>query len=190
MTVNFSTNQYKNFIGLSPVRIPLARFFALFLVLSLHHFLTPDAYSQSLQETSISVTATVEATAIEVITVREMNLLGVERVENQVTINPINSERSALMMAEGAPGASFRLTFEPSREMVNLDGAGLIFVDYAVSGYTQDEQQSSELFAEETQELEFSEDGEYYVWIGGTIDLSEATPGRYEGEFTLEVEYN
>lgn len=139
---------------------------------------------------SISVSATVQGGTVELITLQPMDLLGAEAVQNQVEVNPVTSERAGKMVAIGNPGASFRMNFERVRELVNTERTGMIFIEYEVSGNPEDEQESSEIYQEETRELEFSQQGEFYIWIGGRVDLSEAAPGNYEGEFTLEIEYN
>jgi hypothetical protein len=37
--------------------------------------------------------------------------------------------------------------------------------------------------------VQFNEKGEYYLWLGGKVDLSKARPGSYDGEFTIQIEY-
>jgi len=34
-----------------------------------------------------------------------------------------------------------------------------------------------------------SEDGEYFFWVGGTMQLEGDILGQYEGEFTIEIDF-
>lgn len=147
-------------------------------------------FAQTEGSTTISVTTTVQGGTIELMSLRTMNLIGAEPVQNLVTISPVTSGRSGKMVALGNPEASFRMNYDRVRELVNTEREGMILIEYEVAGNPIDEQESAEIYQEETRELEFGQEGEFFIWIGGQVNLSNATPGNYEGEFTLEIEYN
>lgn len=138
---------------------------------------------------AIGITASVRDSEIEIVTLQPINLAGTERVDGIVTLDPVQSAGSGKMMALGNGNTEFRINFQRIRELTNTSGPGLIFIEYAVSGNPLDEQETSELFEEESRQVLFSDEGNYYFWIGGRIDLNQATPGAYEGEFTIEIEY-
>jgi hypothetical protein len=56
-------------------------------------------------------------------------------------------------------------------------------------GYSSDNQGASEPIDAAARTLKINSSGQYYFWLGGLIDISQARPGKYEGEFTLEIEY-
>lgn len=163
------------------------------LTIALSHSIIPDTYAQAEKSASINiqVSATVEApeAEIEVVTVRGMDLRDANQEANVINVDPTISFRAGKLMASGEPGANFRISFLPTRELSNLEGTGFLFFEYEVSGNDLDEQDTSELFEPETPPMQFNADGNFYIWVGGRVGLENATPGTYEGEFTLEIEY-
>lgn len=151
--------------------------------------LVPDSELYAQNSIEISVMAEVEPTSIELMTLRTMDFTGIDRDQLDVTINPISSDRSGKLVAFGASDSEFRISYMPTRELTNLEGTGAIQFEYTVSGAPLDERENSELLEPESRELLFNEDGEFFFWVGGQIDLSNAEPGTYEGEFTIEIEY-
>lgn len=155
----------------------------LFALLSLTPFLL-----SAQTEVSVTVSATVQG-EIEMITINTMDFQNIRGESSILNINPIQSERAGKMIARGNPNAEFQLNYLRERELTNTEGTGLLIFNYEVSGSDVDEQDSSEMLDQEVRKLEFNSDGEFYIWIGGMIDLSNAEPGSYEGEFTIEIEY-
>ncbi|MEX0647095.1 MAG: hypothetical protein WEA56_12005 [Balneolaceae bacterium] len=144
-----------------------------------------QSHSQSI---NIRVSATVQET-IELITIESLDLRNANRQESILTLNPVQDSGAGKMVARGTPGSEFRLDYLRQRELTNTRGTGTLLVIYNISGNHIDEQQTSELLEQEVRDLEFNDDGEFYIWIGGIVDLSEAEPGSYEGDFTIEIEY-
>lgn len=147
--------------------------------------------SDEIQTVTVSVSAVVEESVpeIEVITLQTFNLRELEPGQQIVEIDPATSFRSGKLLASGMPGASFRISYLSTRELVNIEGTGMIFFEYQVAGNQMDEQDASEPFDTESPILEFDAEGQYYIWVGGRVNLENATPGTYQGEFTLEIEY-
>lgn len=140
-------------------------------------------------EMNVTISAQVQSTAIELITLQTMDFHGLGSQQQQLEVHPIISERAGKMVALGDPNSSFRVSFLQSREFTNINGTGVIQIDYRVAGYSIDEQENADELEPESRELLFNEDGEFYFWVGGQVNLQRATPGSYEGEFTLEIEY-
>jgi hypothetical protein len=154
-------------------------------------FATPSLFAQTdnNRSVSISVSTDILGTA-EVFTIQTVDFEGIERDDSIITIDPVTSERAGKMIVRGAPNQEFRLNYLQQRELTNTDGPGIINFTYLVSGNSIDEQNTSELFDQDDRDLSFNTDGEFYIWVGGSVDLSEVEPGNYQGEFNLEIEFN
>lgn len=162
---------------------------ALFTIL--FSFFSVCSYAQEQdrsQSVSINISATVQST-IELITIQTLDLQNADRDESIIEIDPGASSNAGNMVARGNPGSEFRLNYLEVRELTNAEGSGIIFFEYRVAGNTVDEQNTSESLSQEVRELQFNDEGEYYLWVGGRVDLSNAEPGSYTGDFTIEIEY-
>ncbi len=148
-----------------------------------------SAYAQnSNSEISINVSAEVIST-IEMITIRSMNLSGAEAENDRIQINPRNSINAGKMIAIGTPNTDIRISFLEQRELTRQRGTENLLFNYQVAGNTKDDQSTAEILDNENRNFEFNEQGRFYLWIGGNVDISTANPGNYQGEFTLEIEY-
>lgn len=143
-------------------------------------------YSQA--RVNIQVSAQVMG-SIEMITIETLNFLDAERSDAIITVDPLNSSNAGKMIARGSPGTEFRLNYLREQELTNIYGNSTLFFTYQVAGSGIDDQATAEMLDQEIRDLYFNEDGEFYLWIGGFVNLSEAGPGSYEGEFTVEIEY-
>jgi hypothetical protein len=150
----------------------------------------PRAHAQnSEQKTSVlSVTATIMP-EIQIKTIRDINLDDLDIVDEMVRISPIQDPQAGLMIASGQPNAKIRMTYIKELVINQVDGSGRLLFNYEVSIFSQDNQQASRLFETIDDELKFNDQGKMYIWVGGTVDLKNALPGEYDGEFTIEIEY-
>ena len=162
----------------------IIKFFIFFL------FIHNLVIAQEREETSVTVNISAEVVnSIDLITVRSIQFeRGAERQTN-ISINPVNDNRAGKMIAQGTPGASFRITFLRQRDLININNGEVLFFRYLLSGKSVDDQGTSELLEDDNRSFRFNDSGVYYIWIGGEADLQNATPGSYQGEFTLEIEY-
>lgn len=152
-------------------------------------FLILFSISSHAQESiSINISANVQST-IELITVQTLDFQNSDRQDNIIQINPVSSPRAGIMVARGNTESEFRLNYLRTRELTNIEGTGVLFFEYSVAGNTIDEQNTAEVLDQEVRELQFNDDGEFFIWVGGRVDLTNATPGTYEGDFTIEIEY-
>jgi len=140
------------------------------------------------QNVEISVSANVGG-AIEMFTIQTLDFEDIERNNSIISVDPIESARAGKMIARGAPNSEFRVDYLREREMSNTAGTSTLIFNYNIAGNSVNEQETAELLDQEMRDLQFNEDGEFFIWVGGNTDISEAEPGRYEGEFTLEIEY-
>lgn len=157
------------------------------LFLFLIFLLIPTALCAQ-NQINITVSATVQS-SIELITIESMDLRNSDREDMTVRVDPLQSSSAGKMEARGTPGSEFRLVYLPQRELINTRGSGTLLFTYNIAGNHHDEQETAELLDQEGRDLEFNDDGEFYIWVGGHVNLSEAEPGSYEGEFTIEIEY-
>lgn len=139
---------------------------------------------------SINVSANVvSATEVTMVTLRDMILDRQVRQENMIVINPVQHAQAGQMRAEGEPQAEVRISFLEERELTREGGPEQLTFYYEISGNEVDDQPSSEILDLDNRDFELNEDGEFYFWIGGYVDISDAVQGSYEGEFTIEIEY-
>lgn len=139
---------------------------------------------------SIKAQATVmEKSGIELITIKNMDIDPGLAVDGRVYISPQRDASTAVMMIKGKANARFRVSFSPVVEISNTSGNGTLLLRYEMRGYQSDNQGASEPIDALARTLLISPDSKYYFWVGGTIDIRNARPGTYDGEFTIEVEY-
>lgn len=172
------------------------RFFASALILVYGMLaVAPAGFSQSRQgpgnSVSITASATVIGNAIELLTISEMSLIQASQLQQQdeVYINPVFDAEAGIMKAIGQPNAAIRVSYIAEREVYRREGPGSLVFQYEVSGFASNSQRESELLIDLERELRFNNEGEYYFWIGGRVNLENALSGSYEGEFTIEIEY-
>ena len=165
----------------------------LFLLMFLFYLPPITGQNQNGNERSvnISASATVIGGDIELKTISDMGIIDAQRLqqENIVYINPVFDPEAGIMRARGAPGALIRVSYLEEMEVTRREGPGKLFFVYEVSGYAGDNQRESELLDQIERELRLNDEGEFFFFIGGRVDLTEALPGNYDGEFTIEIEY-
>ncbi len=151
------------------------------------------AQEQEQRGASISITAsaTVMPSDIELITISDMGILDAQVLQegDTIYINPVMDPEAGVMRASGQPDSQIRVSYLPEEEVTRREGPGSLIFVYEVSGFPGDNQRESELLDQIERELRFNEDGVFYFYIGGYVDLSGALPGNYDGEFTIEIEY-
>lgn len=143
---------------------------------------------QSNNKVSISVSAKV-ISSIEMITIQSMDLSNAKPQNNRITINPQTNANAAKMVATGTPNANIRISFLRQRELTRQNGSETLLFNYRVAGNAKDDQSTAEILNRENRDFKFNDKGQFYLWIGGNVDISTAVPGNYQGEFTIDIEY-
>lgn len=138
--------------------------------------------------TRVNITATVEQ-SIELITVQNIRLSGIEPINNQFYISPTISSNAGYMIANGNPNAEIRITFQSNQILNQINGDGIIRVNYQLSGNDIEEQLTSEILETQNRSFNFNSEGEFFIWVGGRVFIEQAKPGSYEGDFTIEIDY-
>ena len=146
--------------------------------------------AQHLGSISIKASATViEQTEIELRTIKNLDLDESAAINGIITVSALTDPAAGVMVVKGKPNASFRITYLPQMVLTNTLGTGTLVINYEVYGYQQDNQKASAPLDAVDLMQRFNQDGLFYLWIGGRIDISDAKEGNYDGEFTLKVEY-
>lgn len=143
------------------------------------------------ESVSINVSARVVPSEVQVSmeTLRDMVMDRQVTRQGIVSINPMTDGQSGKMRAEGMANAEVRISFLEQLELVRVGGNEQLMFHYRVAGNPMDDRASAEILDLDNRDLILSEEGEYYFWIGGEVDIRNAVPGAYDGEFTIEIEY-
>ena len=153
------------------------------------------AQAQTDTTSSKSINITVNATVvqrIEMNTIRDMNIGHVQPGQETISIDPVTNAEAGKMVASGRPNARIRLSFPASWNLSNNQKsppAKLLSFNYKVAGNTVNNRSTAEILEPDNRNIQFSEEGKYYLWIGGAVNIANAEPGKYKGQFTIEIEY-
>lgn len=161
----------------------------LFFSLSLAVNSTALAQSDAGNSVAIDVSASVVKATVDLVTIQEIQFQNVQPSQGEIHVNPLENANAGLLRAEGSPNAPVRIRFQPELELNRLEGTESLSFFYEVAGSPQDEQDTAELLEEDNRDLELNNQGNFYIWVGGRVNIENAVNGQYEGEFTLEVEY-
>jgi hypothetical protein len=138
---------------------------------------------------SLRVEAVLLEAGIEVVTLRDMQFDRVAPSDIEVSINPLFDAGAAVMRAVGRPNTPIRLTFAREQRLIHADGGPALTFYYEISGSPSDDQFTAQLLDLADAPHEFSSTGEFFFWVGGRVNITEAVPGQYIGDFVMEVEY-
>lgn len=148
----------------------------------------PSYAQRSTGDISINVSAHI-ISSIKMVTIKSIDLAEAEPVNEIIRVNPRTSSNAGKIVAMGAPNSDIRISYLEQRELSHRRSSSTLLFNYKVAGNNQDDQSSSKLLDHENREFKFNKEGKFYLWIGGSVDISTAVPGNYQGEFTLDIEY-
>ena len=143
-------------------------------------------------KTSVTIKAQAEVidqSGIELVTIKNMEIDLSMAHDGKIYVSALHDTQAAMMMVKGRANARFRIKFAPIVEITNSAGNGTLLLKYEMYGYSSDNQGAGEPIDATERILQMSSDSKYYFWVGGRIDISNARPGNYDGEFTIEIEY-
>ncbi|MFC5193162.1 hypothetical protein ACFPIK_15430 [Algoriphagus aquatilis] len=143
------------------------------------------------QNSTVSIRATaVVMENLQMITVRDMDLVSPPIVENRITVNPISSTYAGLFKILGSPNARIRINYTPRETLLEQnEGIGIVQAVYSLSAAPEDNQAASFLLTQGDAEVSIGQQGVVFLWLGAELDISQATMGNYVSEFVLEFEY-
>lgn len=163
-------------------------FFLTFFWITAACTLFPRQSSGQDREVTINVSANIIST-IELTTLQSIQLSEEEAQSDVIRIDPISSPNSGKMVAFGTPNSEIQISYIESQELTRVNGTETLTFNYRVAGNQLEDQSTAELIDIESRNFSFNDDGEFYFWIGGNVNISTAVPGNYQGEFTLEIDY-
>ncbi len=139
---------------------------------------------------SINVSATVISDSpIELKTLSNM-IVQAEFIDNlEIYISSISNPNAGLMQVKGKPGSRARVTYILNEVLSEADGNSSIAIKYEMSGHPERVQRAATLMDTGEVMMNFGSDGLYFLWVGGHVNVSKAVPGKYTGQFTIEIEY-
>ncbi len=136
----------------------------------------------------VNATATVMDN-LEMLTIRNIDLISVVRSKN-IMVHSMKSPFAGLFKITGNPNARIRITFLQGETLIETkEGIGIIKAEYNLSTAFKDLQNQSTLLDIGEANLTLSDKGLLFVFVGANLDLSAALPGKYQSEFTIELEY-
>lgn len=159
-------------------------------VLCLWGMTTPELLAQETSSDSFSIGVSARVVkSIEMVTIRDMQFGSLQPGQQEILIDPLLDSETGKMIAVGIPNARIRVSFVRERVLTRENGNGTLVFTYEIAGNNEDDQSSAELLQTDNRNLDLNGDGEYYFWIGGQVNIENAQPGKYNGDFTIEVEY-
>lgn len=108
--------------------------------------------------------------------------------DTQLVVDPITDD-AGYLLAKGEPNRVFQVTIPDVITFINAETNNTLDVQVNVSHNSSTEQSSSEYVRDDLSEFILNDEGEYYFWLGGIINVADVEDGAYEGSFLLEVEY-
>lgn len=162
-------------------------FLSLFILLAISSVSAKSQINESVTATVNISTRMVQS--IQLITVKSMSFGSVQPGQQEIYVNPVSDVNSGYMIAVGTPGAEFRLDYFQERTLFHTSGGQNLTFEYEISANEIEDQASSELLDFNARSLTFTPEGVYHIWVGGRVNIENAEPGNYEGDFTIEIDY-
>jgi hypothetical protein len=160
------------------------------LNLLLIYWNVPEAKAQTNNSGRSVATANV-IESLQLITIRDINLISPTYDSNQLFISPKESPFAGQFQISGSNRTTVRITYLKNEMIEELSGnGGVLELAYVLSGNTEDNQYQSILFGPSGEfDIQIGESGTYFLWVGAIVNTSNASAGEYLSEFTIELEY-
>lgn len=124
------------------------------------------------------------------LTIRNVDLVNPPVQGDFINVSPITSDFAGMFKVLGTPGARVRITYLQNEVIKEENGGeGEVHAEYILSAAFEDIQFQSALLDVGEGIFPIGPDGELYVWLGANLDLRAASPGVYQSEFIIELEY-
>jgi hypothetical protein len=166
----------------------LLRFFLILILGYTPLTLIAQNNGQQSHDVSIEVNAMIRG-SIELTTMRNMDFGKVQPGQETIDINPVQDVEAGKMVASGRGNAKIRVQYQRTWQLRSNRSDEPLTFNYRIAGSEEDNQETAELLETDNRDLNLNEEGVFYFWIGGRADITNAQPGNYEGEFTIEIEY-
>ena len=162
----------------------------IFTILLLFTIAFTDAQAQKSAEITANIgVKTTMVQTIELITVNTMTFGRVRPGQTELYVNPIMDTNAGFMIAIGTPRSEFRLDYNEEVTLTNQQETGTLTFVYEISRNNIEEQATSIIIENQDEVQRFHTEGRFYFWVGGRVNLENAAPGNYRGEFKIEIDY-
>jgi len=160
-----------------------------------------SALSQGVNEVNLNMSVSanlVTSAPVQLTALRNLVITGVQGRESQysesarmgdIHISPLTDNRAGILLAKGAPNSYAILHYKTAEVLKDNTGAGSISVRYELSSSPTLDQQNSVQNDNGEIIMNFDRNGNFYLWIGGYVNLKNAISGKYSGQFTFEILY-
>ena len=146
-------------------------------------------------QTATQITAKITSTAnvignVDLIVLKDLEFVVSSSLSpTELTIDPQNDWHSGQIKLIGFPKSLVRVTSEKQSILLHENGQSQLFFTYNISGSPVNVQGKSILLTK-TNEVNLSDRGVYYLWMGGQLSgLENIIPGNYTMELKIDVEY-
>lgn len=151
--------------------------------------LSVKSYGQnSVSSITISISATVQS-SIELITLSDINIGSVQPSQFEIYVEPNRDAGAGSMIARGLPESGISISYVEEHILTHAESNETLTFYYQVAGNSEDNQTAAEILDGFSRDLNFNAEGEFFLWVGGRVNIQNAVHGQYEGEFTIEIEY-
>jgi len=162
----------------------------IFLIILLCNSAAGQSCVCSTGSASLNITATVlNISPVQLTTLHDMYIDRDLNNDREIYISPLTGINAGLMRADGIPDAQVRMTYLMNEVLREESGNGKISIHYEMSGNDEWVQEASEIIDTGEAVFNLGDDGSYYLWIGGFVNIADAGPGKYNGQFIIEIEY-
>ena len=139
-------------------------------------------------EATMTVSATVVGN-VDLIIIRNMDYELTGLSPRDITLDPQSDSRAGMMKIVGTANSIVRVTYERETVLRHEGEASPLYFLYNVSGGPSIVQSESSLLTQNNQ-VKLSDQGIYYLWVGGRIsNVENIIAGNYDMELTVELEY-
>jgi len=145
--------------------------------------------AQNSSDVKVNIQATV-VDYIEMITLADIDVGTVIPSDEFLRLDPLSDQGAGIIALQGRQNASVQVSFSAQVEMVNVITDHALTVNYAVAGNGDNDQAAASLLISNPATVQLNSSGEYYLWIGCEFSLIGLVPGQYDGDFSIEVDYN
>lgn len=138
---------------------------------------------------TITATANVVGGNVDLVVMKDMEIEIASLSPTELTLDPQRNPQSGEIKIVGNPNSMVRVTYERESILRHEGGSSQLFFTYNLSGGTSVVQSQSILLTQNNQ-IRLSNEGTYYVWVGGRLSgIENIVPGNYDMELTVELEY-
>jgi opacity protein-like surface antigen len=143
---------------------------------------------------NVLVSATTKMPTIQ--TLYDINFVVYDEYQTQIVVDPIRNtvsteDGAGAILITGTPNTEFTLRYTRFVEMKNEDyPTSTLTVEYILSHHPTDNQSSSTYINQLDTKFKLNGSGEYYIWVGGRVSITDIKDGQYLGGLEIEVSYD